>query len=282
MTQQNRRPWLFMDLDGVVSPVPPQSAKARIARNGPPTGYRTWPGALYDMYVDERLLDWAEQLDRVYDVVWASSWDSTLLPVVAAPLGLDHWPVLPIPLTADASFGSGPLSHKTKAIAGHLANDPRPFAWCDDYLDRRSLPVQLRSPRLPHLLISPSTRKGLTPEHVEELLEIRTPAYTRLTGHSADARRVNERSACTRAAGGWPQEASRGHVQRICPELTRGQPAVHVSLHPRAPPPVVNQHSHPVASALACSLRHRRERSTGPTGTRFALVAERSRRRPAN
>lgn len=171
MTQQNRRPWLFMDLDGVVSPVPPQGAKARIARNGPPTGYRTWPGALYDMYVDERLLDWAEQLDRVYDVVWASSWDSTLLPVVAAPLGLDHWPVLPIPLTADSAFGAGPLSHKTKAIAGHLANDPRPFAWCDDYLDRRSLPVPLRSPRLPHLLISPSTRKGLTPEHVEQLLE---------------------------------------------------------------------------------------------------------------
>lgn len=171
MTGKHAKPWLFMDLDGVVSPVPPQNAKARIDRKGPPAGYRTWRGALYDMYVDERLTEWAAQLDRVYDVIWSSSWGDTLLPVVAAPLGLDHWPVLPIPLTEDPEFGTGRLSHKTQAIAKHLTADPRPFAWCDDYLDRRSLPIALRPLRLPHLLVSPRTRKGLTLEHVEALLE---------------------------------------------------------------------------------------------------------------
>jgi hypothetical protein len=69
MNRDQRKPWLFMDLDGVVSPAPPKGAKARISRNGPPAGYRSWPGALYDMYVDDRLVDWAAQLDRVYDVV---------------------------------------------------------------------------------------------------------------------------------------------------------------------------------------------------------------------
>jgi hypothetical protein len=171
MNRGQRKPWLFMDLDGVVSPVPPQSAKARISRNGPPAGYRSWPGALYDMYVDERFLDWAAQLDRVYDVVWSSSWEDTLLPVVAQPLGLDHWPVLSSPRTNDSEFGTGRLSAKTEAIGEHLASDPRPFASCDDYLDRRSLPATLRPLQLPHLLVSPRTRSGLTPEHIEQLLE---------------------------------------------------------------------------------------------------------------
>jgi hypothetical protein len=114
------------------------------------------------MYVDERFADWAAQLDRVYDVAWSSSWEDTLLPVVAQPLGLDHWPVLSMPLTNDSEFGAGRLSAKTKAIREHLASDPRPFAWCDDYLDRRSLPAPLRPLRLPHLLVSPRTRSGLS------------------------------------------------------------------------------------------------------------------------
>lgn len=170
MNLQARKPWLFLDLDGVVSPVPPQSAKARISRSGPPAGYRTWPGAIYDMYVDERLADWARQLDDLYDVVWSSTWGETLLPVVATPLGLDHWPVLPIALTDGSDAGAGALGQKVKAIARHLALDPRAFAWCDDYLTRKSLPLPLRPLGLPYLLVSPAARKGLTPEHVERLL----------------------------------------------------------------------------------------------------------------
>jgi hypothetical protein len=163
-----------MDLDGVISPVPSQAHKAQVRRNGPPTGFRTWPGAIYDMYVDDRLLDWAEKLDRAYDVVWSSAWGETLLPVVAMPLGLDHWPILTIPLTSDDSpqETSGPLGRKAQAIAEHLRQDPRPFAWCDDFLTRGSHPQStLRTLGLPYLFIRPSSRRGLTHTHVQKLLE---------------------------------------------------------------------------------------------------------------
>lgn len=163
-----------MDLDGVVSPVPSQARKARVRATGPPKGFRTWPGAIYDMYVDERLLDWAVQLDRAFDVVWSSAWGETLLPVVATPLGLDHWPVLSIPLASDDSQQdtSGPLGLKAQAIADHLAQDPRPFAWCDDFLTRDSHPPStLRTLGLPYLFIRPGSRTGLRPEHIEKLLE---------------------------------------------------------------------------------------------------------------
>lgn len=170
MKPASHKPWLFLDLDGVVSPVPSQAKKARIRSTGPPRGFRTWPGAIYDMYVDERLLDWTQQLDRAYDVVWASTWGDMLLPVVAKPLGLDHWPVLGISLADDEGTG-GPLRHKAQAIADRLAEDPRPFAWCDDFLTLQSATKALATIRLPHLFVRPGSRTGLTPVHVERLLE---------------------------------------------------------------------------------------------------------------
>jgi hypothetical protein len=163
-----------MDLDGVISPVPSQAHKLRIRKNGPPKGFRTWPSAVYDMYVDERLLDWAAQLDRAFDVVWSSAWGQTLLPVVATPLGLDHWPILSMPPASEDSHPdpNGPLGLKAQAIADHLTQDPRPFAWCDDFLTRDSHPQPtLRTLGLPYLFLRPGSRTGLRPKHIAKLLE---------------------------------------------------------------------------------------------------------------
>lgn len=104
------KPWLFMDLDGVVSPVPPQSRKTRIRRNGPPDGSRTWPSAIYDMYVDERLTHWASELDRVYDVVWASWWGEMLSPVVACLLDFATGRSLEFSRIRAQTVGSTPAS----------------------------------------------------------------------------------------------------------------------------------------------------------------------------
>jgi hypothetical protein len=125
------RPWLFLDLDGVVSPLPPRGVAEDEQKFAIPAGHMTWPGALYEMHVDERLPAWARQLDHAYDVVWATSWQTDVLKCVAQPLGLPEWPVLTWPLGAPVPrrMGRGRVRFKTQSIAKHLHASPRPFAW---------------------------------------------------------------------------------------------------------------------------------------------------------
>lgn len=67
------RPWLFLDRDGVVSPLPPLDGTDD-QRSAIPPGHVTWPRACIALHVDERLPDWAAQLRAVYDVAWTTSW----------------------------------------------------------------------------------------------------------------------------------------------------------------------------------------------------------------
>lgn len=174
------RPWLFLDLDGVVSPVPPRGAD----RDEIPLGYMTWDGAIYQpMYVDQHLPAWAQSLDAAFDVVWATSWQRTVLGAVAEPLGLPAWPVLTWPLTLEPTRrqgGRGRLRQKTAVIVEHLRRDPRPFAWADDFHARRCPPPPVRDLQLDCLIIRPAVRIGLTAAHVDDLLAFAACSGSRL------------------------------------------------------------------------------------------------------
>ena len=62
------------------------------------------------------------------------------------------------------------VRYKTQAIAKHLQADPRPFAWADEHLYRRTPPRPVGDLGLEHLLICPRRLTGLTAEHIERLL----------------------------------------------------------------------------------------------------------------
>lgn len=174
------KPWLFLDLDGVVSPVPTQQMKAATNHGDayPPPGFITWENAPYGMYVSDHLSDWANRLDEAFDVVWSSSWRELLLEGVAKPLGLERWPVLPIPFTHQG--GTYAVGEKAAAIRKHVDKERRPFAWCDDYLYRLPEgaypafdwvpPQELDGLTVPFLLIKPCSRVGLTQAHIDHLL----------------------------------------------------------------------------------------------------------------
>jgi hypothetical protein len=166
------RPWLFLDLDGVVSPLPTRDVEDPEEKFRIPAGHVSWPGALYRMHVDERLPAWATQLDTVYDVVWATSWQSDVRKWVAEPLGLPEWPALTWPLAGPVAhrFGRSRVRFKAQAIHARLHAEPRPFAWADDHLSRRVPPRPIRELGLAHLLIRPQPLTGLTSEHVAQLL----------------------------------------------------------------------------------------------------------------
>ena len=166
------RPWLFLDLDGVVSPLPPRDG-THDQRFQIPSGQMTWPGALYQMHVDQRLPEWATALDAAYDVIWATSWQADVIKCVADPLRLPAWPVLTWPRGAPVSRragGRGRVRFKTTAIAEHLRGDPRSFAWADDHLYRRVPPRPVLDLGLEHLLIRPRRLTGLTAAHIDQLL----------------------------------------------------------------------------------------------------------------
>jgi len=181
------RPWLFLDLDGVVSPLPPRDIADDEQKFAIPAGHMTWPGALYRMHVNERLPDWAAQLDSVYDVVWATSWQTDVLKCVAEPLGLPVWPVLTWPLGATVSrrMGRGRVAAKTQVILEHLQADPRPFAWADDHLSRQTPPQPIRELGLEYLLIRPRRLTGLTAQHLDQLLRF----ADQLAGSASAAKR---------------------------------------------------------------------------------------------
>ncbi|MBV9336648.1 MAG: hypothetical protein JO243_12220 [Solirubrobacterales bacterium] len=112
-------------------------------------------------------------LDSLYEVVWATSCQTSVLEYVAQPLGLPAWPVLswpPAPVSRRAG-GRGWVVHKAAAIAEHLRADPRPFAWADDDLYRLTPPRPILQLGLQHLLIRPHRLAGLTAQHVDELLQ---------------------------------------------------------------------------------------------------------------
>src|SRR5947209_15628806 len=87
-----RRPWLFLDVDGVTAPVGP----AELDEAQPPPGYRTWPEAMWAIYVHEDLDGWGRELDERFEVLWTTDWQENAPFGVGKPAGLPDWRYLPL------------------------------------------------------------------------------------------------------------------------------------------------------------------------------------------
>jgi hypothetical protein len=158
------RPWLFLDVDGVAAPVPPAELDDRC----PPPGYRSWPSAMWSVYVHEHLDQWARELNASFEVIWTTDWQHNAPAEIGKPAGLPDWPYLQLDYT-DRKRMRHKLGHKIAAIIDKLRVEPRPFAWIDDDL-RAGGPKRILEISLPKLLIKPDTRVGITREHIDQLL----------------------------------------------------------------------------------------------------------------
>jgi hypothetical protein len=159
-----KRPWLFLDVDGVAAPVGP----ATLEETEPPAGYRTWPDAMWSVYVHEALDQWGRELDEKFEVLWTTTWQHNAPVAIGEPAGLPDWPYLPLD-HSDVERLRDKLGHKIAAISKVLAADPRPFAWIDDDLVEPG-PTRILEIDLPKLLIKPVTDVGITREQVDQLL----------------------------------------------------------------------------------------------------------------
>jgi hypothetical protein len=152
----NRRPVLFVDVDGVISLFGFQPS-------GPiPGRFHSIDGILHCIGHDAaaRLARLAER----FELVWATGWEEKANEYLVHILGMPG--ELPV-LTFDgrASFGS---SHWKLEALEEYARD-RPAAWIDDNLDERAEEWAARRPA-ETLLVRTGAATGIDDEHVELLL----------------------------------------------------------------------------------------------------------------
>lgn len=141
------RPVLYLDVDGVLLPL----------SNGEWPSERLRVGPFY-VHVPTDLRTLVPKLHDAFEIVWATSWNEEANREVAPLVGLPELPALDV----TAHY------RKLELVSRH-AGEERTIAWVDDRLEPAAWSwASARSGR--SLLIRPQSRRGLTPEHVVELL----------------------------------------------------------------------------------------------------------------
>jgi hypothetical protein len=105
-----KRPWLFLDVDGVASPIPPPDQRGHRNRTVP-AGYRTWPRAMWGVYVHDDLAAWRRELVTAFEVIWTTDWQQH------APTGIGDSSATRHPLEEDWSRRTRRRAHGNRPPA---------------------------------------------------------------------------------------------------------------------------------------------------------------------
>jgi len=154
-SEQNGRPLLMVDIDGVISlhGVPDGSAiEGRLC---------TVDG--FVIYLSQTAAQLLLELQDDYELVWASGWeeraDEHLPHLLGLPRGLSH-------LRFERAVGTSHAHWKLEAIEAHA--EGRPLAWIDDSLDA-ACESWAAEREAPTLLVRTDPRRGLTDAEAREL-----------------------------------------------------------------------------------------------------------------
>ncbi|MET9411401.1 HAD domain-containing protein [Streptomyces sp. NPDC002935] len=145
--QVQRRPLLFLDVDGPLIPFGPSPGREQLPYSGAdssPDQGNPLLGRL-DESVGPRLMALGCEL------VWASTWMYEANESVGPRLGLPWLPVVEWPETSSADDGPRGLHWKTRTLVEWA--DRRPFIWVDDEIsamDRLWVAAQHEGPSLLH------------------------------------------------------------------------------------------------------------------------------------
>jgi hypothetical protein len=168
-TRTTQKPWLFLDVDGVISLFGFQEGYG-LARGDAPFA-ECPPGRLHSIngvmhFISAACGEFLRELADRYELVWATGWEETANDYLPHLLDLPaHLPYL----TFDGRGAAGSAHWKIDPIAAH-AGDSQPLAWIDDNVDEtcHAWAAQRSGPTL---IIETARHEGMTKEHVKRLID---------------------------------------------------------------------------------------------------------------
>ena len=153
-----KRPFLFLDVDGVIS------LFGFPSREPPPGRFHWIDGVMH--CIDEACGERVRALSERYEVVWATGWEEKANEYLPHLLSLPTRELPVLSFGGRARFGS---AHWKVDVIDEYARG-RAAAWIDDFLDEEC-EAWARFRREPTLLVRTESATGLTDELVEQLLD---------------------------------------------------------------------------------------------------------------
>ncbi|WP_035803360.1 HAD domain-containing protein [Kitasatospora mediocidica] len=157
------KPLLYLDVDGVLNPVEPH----------PVTDFDAHSVLDFRVLLSPRHGDWLRELEQVYELCWATTWEEDANTHLAPLLGLPPLPVVRFagyrPQAGDPRVRLMELLSGAKWAPLLRHANGRPFAWLDDVMPFRLVRNSLL--RRDRLLLPVNPYQGLERQHVDRLLD---------------------------------------------------------------------------------------------------------------
>ena len=151
MLNSTNKPLLLVDVDGVINALSPLPFATE-------QEFRSPEG--FEIRVPSGTSARLTRLEKLFECIWASTWEHSAYPDIGQRLGVHPWPVI------EFNRPVAGATWKLKDVRDYVAE--RPLAWVDDelYADARTWAKSREAQGIPTLLVHADAAAGLSEQNV--------------------------------------------------------------------------------------------------------------------